>query len=205
MFMADLSEILRLLQTERDRYILEAADLERRLSFIRQHLDSLEALISGYSQEEQIYQSYRPLPEPSSSKAVLEESHQEPENGLLTAAKQDKSQQTLPDISDIPKLGTARKPNSLPLLPEFQDYSIQNALLIVMRRLPDTHIHVDAFVRDLYGDNLTAEQFRTAKNNLTKILSMGRQAGLWYRVLDAQGVYTLKYEKGVTTERVSGK
>ncbi|MHC5732216.1 MAG: hypothetical protein ACYTXY_50780, partial [Nostoc sp.] len=76
------------------------------------------------------------------------------------------------DISDIPKLGTKRKPTSLPLLPEFQDYSVQNTILILMRRRPDLHMHIDAIVRDIYGD-LPPEKLKMAKMNVTKALSTG--------------------------------
>jgi hypothetical protein len=69
-----------------------------------------------------------------------------------------------------------------------------------MRHRPDLHFHVDAIVRDLYAENLTPQQFKTAKMNVSKALSTGVQLRLWYRVLRASGVYTLRYEKGVTTK-----
>ena len=40
--------ILRLLEAERERYILEAAELERRLNFVRNQISSLDTLIKGY-------------------------------------------------------------------------------------------------------------------------------------------------------------
>ncbi len=232
--MADISEIIRLLQAERDRYVLEAADLERRLSFIHNHIDALEALISGYVLEDKMNHIHRRLPDSypqafledklhplnenddletfdqrqetgqeldhktnsllstSSSTSIL--NPESPESPNLTPPPQE------PDISDIPKLTIPRKPGTLPLLPEFQEYSIQNAILILMRQRPDLHFHIDAIVRDLYGDQLTSEQLKTAKTNVGKMLSTGVQAGLWHRVLHAHGVYTLKYEKGVTTK-----
>lgn len=231
--MADLSEILRLLEAERDRYILEAADLERRLSFIRNQMNVLEALISGYALEEKMNHIRKRLPE-SSTQAYLEDSlhsleeegepktlEQEQEldhkiNSLVTTSsststldsKDSKSTAPLPqqpDISDIPKLTTPRKPGTLPLLPEFQEYSIQNAILILMRHRPDLHFHIDAIVRDLYGDKLTPEEVKTAKTNVGKMLSTGVQSGMWYRVLQGHGVYTLKYEKGVTSKLLHKK
>ncbi|MGJ5676483.1 MAG: hypothetical protein ACR9NN_23255 [Nostochopsis sp.] len=231
--MADLSEILRLLEAERDRYILETADLERRLSFIRNQMNVLEALISGYALEEKMNHIHKRLPE-SSTQAYLEDSLLPQENeGEATRLEQEEkldhktnslvttspstsksdskdSKSTTPspekpDISDIPKLSIPRKPGTLPLLPEFQEYSIQNAILILMRHRPDLHFHIDAIVRDLYGDQLTSDNFKTAKTNVGKMLSTGVQAGMWYRVLQGHGVYTLKYEKGVTSRPLQKK
>jgi hypothetical protein len=212
--MADLSEILRLLEAERDRYVLEAADLERRLSIVHNQMTTLEALISGYALEEQSVSPYRRLPE-SSGQAFLDDTphevdeHTAPqpvqEEDFAFSEEEDEEEQEdkedeEPDISDIPKLNVARKPGTLPLLPEFHDYSIQNAILILMRRKPHLHFHVDAIVRDLYGDKLTPDQFKTAKTNVSKMLSTGTQMGMWYRVLHALGMYTLSHEKGVTTK-----
>ncbi|RAM50134.1 MAG: hypothetical protein C6Y22_18925 [Hapalosiphonaceae cyanobacterium JJU2] len=237
--MADLSEILRLLEAERDRYVLETADLERRLSFVRNQMNVLEALISGYALEEKMNHIHKRLPE-SSTQAYLEDSlHSLEEEGESTRLDQEQKQQQKqkldhktnsfvtpspstseldskdlkstapsseePDISDIPKLNIARKPGTLALLPEFQEYSIQNAILILMRHRPELHFHIDAIVRDLYGDQLTPDQLKTAKTNVGKMLSTGVQTGMWYRVLQAHGVYTLKYEKGVTSKPLQKK
>jgi hypothetical protein len=208
--MSELSEILSLLEAERDRYVLEVVDLERRLSLVRKQITTLEALISGYALEEQMYQPQRRISDSSSSTAVLLNSQDEIEHFGIENSEQTASQlvdstapaEKEPDISDIPKLSIARKPGTLPLLPEFQDYSIQNAILILMRQRPELHFHVDAIVRDLYGDQLTLSQFKTAKTNVSKMLSTGVQMGLWYRVFRALGVYTLHYEKGVTTKSI---
>lgn len=215
--MSELSEILSLLEAERDRYVLEVVDLERRLSLVRKQITTLEALISGYALEEQMYQPQRRISDSSSSTAVLLNSQDEIVNSQHEIEEDDieSDSQTAsqlvdstalvekePDISDIPKLTIARKPGTLPLLEEFQDYSIQNAILILMRRRPELHFHVDAIVRDLYGDQLTSSQFKTAKTNVSKMLSTGVQMGLWYRVFRALGVYTLHYERGVTTKSI---
>lgn len=211
--MAEHLSILRLLEAERERYILETADLERRLTLVRNQVNNLEALISGYVLEEQMNQPVRRLSD--LSHAVLEDSPRSVDKldeGTLELELEEESHPTpIPDesavapsvevdISEIPKLTTPRKPRTLPPLPEFQEYSIQNAILILMRRRPNLHFHVNAIVRDLYGENLTAEQFKAAKMNVSKALSTGVQLGLWYRVLRANGVYTLRYEKGVTTK-----
>ncbi len=227
--MASLSKILSLLEQERERYVLEAAQLERRLSFIRNQISTLESLISGYALEEQMYSPQRHFPIPSST-AVLEDSpvsvdeeevdstnytvessdDEEDENleSVFLSEQQshpsnEETAETVePDISDIPKLSIKRKAGSIPLLTEFQEYSIQNAILILMRRRPDLHFHIDAVVRDLYGDKLTLLQLKTVKSNVAKVLNTGLQLGIWHKVLYAKNVYTLRYEKGVTSKQL---
>jgi hypothetical protein len=204
--MTDSSEILSLLTTERDRYILEAADIERRLSLIKNQLDTLETLLSGYVQEDQMYQSLGRLSNLSSTQALLQESTRQVNKNQETSSSTTKTSVFYDvDVSDIPKLAITRKPGALLLLPEYRDYSILNAVLILMRRHPDTHMHVDAIIRDLYGDGLDAKEFKMAKATVSKMLSTGTQQGVWYRVLHTQGMYTLNYEKGVTTRPVKKK
>jgi hypothetical protein len=98
-----------------------------------------------------------------------------------------------------------RKPGTIPMLPEFYDYSISNAILILMRYNPDMHFQIDSMVEELYGDDLSEEELKTAKMNIGKMLSIGVQQGKWYRVLHSTGVYTLKYEKGVTSKPIGRK
>jgi hypothetical protein len=206
--MTDSSEILRLLATERDRYILETADIERRLSLIKNQLNTLEALLSGYAEEDQMYQSLGRLSNLSSTQAFLQEStRQVGKNQEISPPPTTTKAPVFEDVdvSDIPKLAIARKPGALLLLPEYRDYSILNAVLILMRRHPDTHMHVDAIIRDLYGDELDAREFKMAKATVSKMLSTGTQQGVWHRVLHTQGMYTLNYEKGVTTRAIKNK
>jgi hypothetical protein len=221
--MTDSPEILRLLSAERDRYILEAADLERRLSFIRIQIDSIEALISGYAREDQMYN--HPLGQLSSNlsstqaflqdstsqinrhiEAVVQPAIENPPKPAPVSVRQENQEVSeKPDISDIPRLHISRKPGAIPLLNQYQGYSVQNAILILMRHHPTTHFHVDAIVRDLYGDQLDEEEFKIAKATVSKMLSTGTQSGMWFRVLHAQGVYTLTYEKGSTSRPPKGK
>ncbi|MBE9209778.1 hypothetical protein IQ244_25440 [Nostoc sp. LEGE 06077] len=231
--MAEYSSIVRFLEAERERYILEAAELERRLKLVHNQMNALDALIRGYATEEQMYSTSRGLSNFHSTQVFLqqnltqeddldiEDEYFEQQNIVeentainnsaigeqtgatsqseptITEDKSGDSSTNEIDISDIPKLATKRKPTSLPLLPEFLEYSVQNAILILMRRRPDLHLHSDAIVRDIYGD-LPPEPLKVAKMNVSKALSTGCQLGMWYRVLRATGVYTLHYEKGVT-------
>ncbi len=219
--MTEDPSILSLLEAERERYILEAASLERHLQHVRHQIVNLEALISGYATEVQMYSNQRHFSPLSSTQAILHGSYEDGENSddEIDYTEQDTeleshssspipvNESTVasaiePDISDIPKLPTPRKPGTLPLVPEFQEYSVQNAILILMRRRPDLHLHIDAVVRDLYGDKLTQQQLKTATSNVGTVLANGVQRGLWYRVLRASGVYTLQYDKGVTSKQL---
>jgi hypothetical protein len=231
--MAEYSSILRFLEAERERYILEAAELERRLKFVHNQMNALEALISGYATEEQMYSTSRRKSNFNSPQALLQQNLAEKDDLALALEYIEQStiveentgitnsaisEQTSPtsnseptitedtsrdsstneiDISDIHKLPTRRKPGTVPLLGEFQEYSVQNAILILMRRRPDLHMHIDAIIRDLYG-NLPPDQLKKARSSVTSALSAGSLQGWWYRVLRTNGVYTLHYEKGVT-------
>ncbi|MBD2208001.1 hypothetical protein H6G33_37230 [Calothrix sp. FACHB-1219] len=233
--MTEYSSIISLLETERERYIIEAAELERRLKFIHNQISAIEALISGYATEEQMYSSSRRLSNFNSTRAFLQDSetdidesdkaddytmqetlieenapknHQaiteisSPTTNLPSPISKNESEDSSAhevDISDIPKITTKRNPSTVPMLDEFLEYSVQNAILILMRRRPDLHMHIDAIIRDLYGD-LPPEKLKKAKSSVTSALSAGSIQGLWYRVLRTNGVYTLHYEKGVTAK-----
>lgn len=231
--MAEYSSILRFLEAEHERYILETAELERRLKFVHNQMNALEALISGYATEEQMYSTSRRKSNFHTTQQSLPESfalfgeedspdeYTEPDTLIeenTTITNQAINKNTSPitnsqppitedesldsstsqvDISDIHKLPTGRKPGTVPLLGEFQEYSVHNAILILMRRRPDLHMHIDAIIRDLYG-NLPPDQLKKARSSVTSALSAGSRQGWWYRVLRTNGVYTLHYEKGVT-------
>lgn len=219
--MTEFNEILSLLEAERERYILEAAGLERRLSSIRTQVAAIDNLISGYIQEKQYYQFYQQFHQ-SQTQAYLEEDRinnnilsidRNIENKVksdidlptekvnqISDERELEAQQEELDISDIPKIKGGRQSESLPMLPQYQGYSIRNAILILMRCRPDLHFHINAIVRDLYGDNLSKKQYQTARVSVTKALSLGFKSGLWFKVLRSPGVYTLQYEKGITAK-----
>jgi hypothetical protein len=214
--MTEYPSILRLLEAERDRYILETSDLERRLSFIRHQVAAIEGLMSGYIHENQAVLPAQFKSE-YSTQAFLEansfQTHEETTPTDPPETSTQKIEETPPstpkppvvDISDIPKVTVGRKPGTIPMLPEFYDYSISNAILILMRYNPDMHFQIDSMVEELYGDDLSEEELRTAKMNIGKMLSIGVQQGKWYRVLHSTGIYTLRYEKGVTSKPIGRK
>jgi hypothetical protein len=216
--MTEYPSILRLLEAERDRYILETSDLERRLSFIRHQVAAIEGLMSGYIHENQAVLPAQFKSE-YSTQAFLESNsfattNQEATPNTASEKSTQKAEEETPpptpkppvvDISDIPKVTVGRKPGTIPMLPEFYDYSISNAILILMRYNPDMHFQIDSMVEELYGDNLSEEEFKTAKMNIGKMLSIGVQQGKWYRVLHSTGIYTLRYEKGVTSKPIGRK
>jgi hypothetical protein len=231
--MSDYPQIVRFLEAERERYILETADLERRIVFIREQINSLDTLISGYHREKQSLSSPSLSHFPQvSTQAFLEaspanlnretkqnsslrlDSNAERENFKNEIDDVDDVESTTEgttdeeedvDISDIPRIAGARKPGSVMMLKQYHDFSILNAILILMRRRPKLHFHIDAIVRDLYGHKLTPDQTKSVKLSVGKMLSLGVQRGMWYRVLRGIGVYTLNYEKGVTSKLVRRK
>ncbi|MEM1395361.1 MAG: hypothetical protein AAF757_29445 [Cyanobacteria bacterium P01_D01_bin.116] len=223
--MTEFNEMLNLLEAERERYVLEAARLERRLETIRNQINTIDNLISGYIEEKQHHQFYQ-LFSQSQTQAYLEEDrhnidilsvNENIENKPNTDIDVDKKideerflrvenhheaqpQPKKNNTSDIPKRKGGRQSESLPMLPQYQGYSIRNAILIAMRAQPDKHFHINVIVRDLYGDNLTKKQYQTARVSVTKALSLGFKSGLWFKVLRPPGVYTLMYEKGITAK-----
>jgi hypothetical protein len=214
--MTEYPSILRLLEAERDRYILETSDLERRLSFIRHQVAAIEGLMSGYIHENQAVLPAQFKSEYSTQAFLEANSFQTHEETIPTDPPETSTQkieETAPsspkppvvDISDIPKVTVGRKPGTIPMLPEFYDYSISNAILILMRYNPDMHFQIDSMVEELYGDDLSEDELRTAKMNIGKMLSIGVQQGKWYRVLHSTGIYTLRYEKGVTSKPIGRK
>ncbi|MGB3651761.1 MAG: hypothetical protein WBA41_11190 [Rivularia sp. (in: cyanobacteria)] len=222
--MTQFNEIISLLEAERERYILEAARIERRLESIRTQVTAIDNLMSGYAQEKESYQ-YQQFPQ-SRTQAYLEEdkrdrnivSHEDNIDNIVNSDvdldeekfdKIDNYNEPQPieevETTDIPKMKGGRQSESLPMLPQYQGYSIKNAILILMRCQPNLHFHINAIVRDLYGDKLTKKQYQTARVSVTKALSLGFQSGLWFKVLRSPGVYTLKAEKGITAKTPKGK
>jgi hypothetical protein len=214
--MTEYPSILRLLEAERDRYILETSDLERRLSFIRHQVAAIEGLMSGYIHENQAVlpahfkseYSTQAFLEPNSFGNNEETTPTDPSESPTQKVEETPLPTPKPpvvDISDIPKVTVGRKPGTIPMLPEFYDYSISNAILILMRYNPDMHFQIESMVEELYGDDLSEEESKTAKMNIGKMLSIGVQQGKWYRVLHSTGIYTLRYEKGVTSKPIGRK
>ncbi|MDY6896796.1 MAG: hypothetical protein SWZ49_01790 [Cyanobacteriota bacterium] len=226
--MTEFNEMLNLLEAERERYVLEAASLERRLESIRNQINAIDNLISGYIEEKQHHQFYQ-LFSQSQTQAYLEEDRRnidtssvdeniENKPNLDEVDKKNEEEkfsqlenhneaQTQPnkiDTSHVPKMKAGRQSESLPMLLQYQGYSIRNAILILMRSQPEKHFHINVIVRDLYGDNLTKKQYQTARVSVTKALSLGFKAGLWFKVLRPPGVYTLNYKKGVTAKTPKG-
>ncbi|MEL6460749.1 MAG: hypothetical protein AAFQ91_21235 [Cyanobacteria bacterium J06621_15] len=221
--------MLNLLEAERERYVLEAVRLEGRLESVRNQINAIDNLISGYIQEKQ-HSQFNQLVSQSHTQAYLEEDRHntnilsvdegienKPNLGIEVNEKVDEiineekflqiennnTSQPQPeklDTSGIQKTKKSKQSQSLPMLLQYQGYSIRNAILILMRAQPEEHFHINVIVRDLYGDKLTKKQYQTARVSVTKALSLGFKSGLWFKVLRPPGVYTLKYKKGVTAK-----
>lgn len=223
--MTEFHEMLNLLEAERERYILEAARLERRLESIRTQVSAIDNLISGYIEEKQHDNFYQQFPQ-SPALAYLETDRRDIDILSVDEKIDDKPnpdidldtdnlervddrnevqpQQEEVDISDIPKMNGGRQSVNLPMSLQYQGYSIRNAILILMRRRPNFHFHIYDIVSDLYGENLSKKQRDTARVSVTKALSLGFKSGLWFKVLRSPGVYTFKYEKGITAKTPKG-
>ncbi|BAY87252.1 hypothetical protein NIES267_67710 [Calothrix parasitica NIES-267] len=223
--MTEFNEMLNLLEAERERYVLEAASLERRLESVHNQINAIDNLISGYIKEKQHHQFYQ-LFSQSHTQAYLEEDRpnidilsvdenieDKPNLDIEVEEKTDeeklnqaenhnkaKPQPKKADTSNVQKVKGGRQSESLPMLRQYQGYSIRNAILILMRAQPEKHFHINIIVRNLYGEDLTKKQYQTARVSVTKALSLGFKSGLWFKVLRPPGVYTLKYEKGVTAK-----
>lgn len=75
-----------------------------------------------------------------------------------------------------------RSTNRLPpRLPEFADYTIANAVGIILEERPNAGIHADYFVRRIF-DSGTPAQNRAAKSSVVPALSAGARDGKWTRV-----------------------
>ena len=177
--MTEFNEMLNLLEAERERYVLESARLERRLESVRNQINAIDNLISGYIKEKQHHQFYQlfsqshtqayleedrdninilsvdenPGNKPNLDIEVDEKNYEEKLNQTENHNKA-KPQPKKVDTSGIQKMKGGRQSESLPMLLQYQGYSIRNAILIVMRAQPDKHFHINIIVRDLYGENL---------------------------------------------------
>ncbi|MCJ8283056.1 MAG: hypothetical protein MJK14_25445 [Rivularia sp. ALOHA_DT_140] len=166
--MTEFNEMFNLLEAERERYVLEAARLERRLESVHTQINAIDKLISGYIEEKQHHQFYQLFPQ-SQTQAYLEEDrrnidilsadeknenkpksdvnlNEEIEEGKFNQVDNSQKlqlQQEKLDTSDIPKMKGGRQSESLRMLLEFQGYSIRNAILILMRRQPHEHFHIN--------------------------------------------------------------
>jgi hypothetical protein len=80
--------------------------------------------------------------------------------------------------------------SSLVMRPLYQDNTLTDAIEKVLQERKGEFVNADSVVKALYGD-LSAENFRQAKDRVTKNLSKGKLDGKWERVPNQLGYYTL--------------
>ncbi|MFN9533731.1 MAG: hypothetical protein ACK59W_04715 [Pseudanabaena sp.] len=80
--------------------------------------------------------------------------------------------------------------SSLVMRPLYQGNTLTDAIEKVLQERKGEFVNADSVFKSLYGD-LSAENFRQAKDRVTKNLSKGKLDGKWERVPNQLGYYTL--------------
>ncbi|MCA6573926.1 MAG: hypothetical protein ACK5EU_16825 [Pseudanabaena sp.] len=80
--------------------------------------------------------------------------------------------------------------SSLAFRPLYQGNTLTDAIEKVLQERKGEFVNADSVVKALYGD-LSVENFRQAKDRVTKNLSKGKLDGKWERVPNQLGYYTL--------------
>ena len=80
--------------------------------------------------------------------------------------------------------------SSLVMRPLYQGNTLTDAIKKVLQERKGEFVNADSVVKALYGD-LSVENFRQAKDRVTKNLSKGKLDGKWERVPNQLGYYTL--------------
>ncbi len=83
--------------------------------------------------------------------------------------------------------------NDIKMLKSYDGLTMHEAIAQVLQGKGGA-VDTDTIVCALYGNNLLTEEFKVAKDRVTKSLSKGKQLGKWYRIPDRAGVYTSSLE-----------
>lgn len=104
-----------------------------------------------------------------------------------TSAKAKKSEAVAAKAPQPKKSGRS---SSLAFRPLYQGNTLTDAIEKVLQERKGEFVNADSVVKALYGD-LSVENFRQAKDRVTKNLSKGKLDGKWERVPNQLGYYTL--------------
>ncbi len=104
-----------------------------------------------------------------------------------TPAKAKKSEAAVSKAAQPKKSGRS---SSLAFRPLYQGNTLTDAIEKVLQERKGEFVNADSVVKALYGD-LSVENFRQAKDRVTKNLSKGKLDGKWERVPNQLGYYTL--------------
>jgi hypothetical protein len=86
---------------------------------------------------------------------------------------------------------TPRRRGGLKLIKPYQDNTMLDALEKALEDRKGITVSADTLVEALYGEQLKPEQFKLAKDRVTKSLSKGKIENRWDRVPDKIGCYTI--------------
>jgi len=86
---------------------------------------------------------------------------------------------------------TSNSSKSLKFAPKYADETLTSAVEKILGDRRGKEVGIKEVVSVLYG-NLDSEQFKVAKDRVTKNLSKGKVDGLWNRIPDMSGYYTAK-------------
>ncbi len=95
-----------------------------------------------------------------------------------------------PAATKAPQPKKSGRMSSLVMRPLYQGNTLTDAIEKVLQERKGEFVNADSVVKALYGD-LSVENFRQAKDRVTKNLSKGKLDGKWERVPNQLGYYTL--------------
>lgn len=95
-----------------------------------------------------------------------------------------------PVAAKAPQPKKSGRLSSLVMRPLYQGNTLTDAIEKVLQERKGEFVNADSVVKALYGD-LSVENFRQAKDRVTKNLSKGKLDGKWERVPNQLGYYTL--------------
>lgn len=84
-----------------------------------------------------------------------------------------------------------RRRGGMKLIKPYQDSTMLDALQKALEERKGSVVSADTLVEALYGDQLKPDQFKLAKDRVTKSLSKGKIENRWDRVPDKIGCYTI--------------
>ncbi|MCA1904798.1 MAG: hypothetical protein LDL47_08195 [Cyanobacteria bacterium KgW148] len=112
---------------------------------------------------------------------------------LLSVAPRRGFSEPLPVPSGQVQTKKRGRKSFLKMLPAYDRMTMHEAIATILQKQGGA-MDTDTIVYELYGKNLGAEEFKIAKDRVTKSLSKGKQEGKWYRIPDRSGVYTASLE-----------
>lgn len=120
-------------------------------------------------------------PEIQTSTSIPEEQHSESDLPIASLNTEH------PNASDRPQQSRSLK---TPLLPQYQDLSKSEAVEQLLQENEESILHVDYIIRALHGE-LEPEDLKAEKPRMNDTLRKGVEKGLWDKVPDAAGCYTV--------------